>query len=415
MIEELEEMLCTITGFHSCSLQPNSGANGEYAGLLAIKQFHEGNGDTHRNICLIPDSAHGTNPASASLAGMKIVSVKQDKDGFLNIDDLKLKIEKHRDNLAATMITYPSTYGVFENDIKTIIGLIHEAGGRVYLDGANMNAMLGETGPGYFGADVCHLNLHKTFAIPHGGGGPGVGPICCTEELSPFLPNHPLFNIKDNKGLPVSASPFGSASILPISYGYIALMGAKGLKESGNISILNANYMMAKLEKDYKIRFRNENHRCAHEFIIDLTHFKKEVGISEEDIAKRLMDFGFHAPTLSFPLAGGIMIEPTESEDKTELDRFCDAMLTIRAEIQEIEDGVADKENNVLRNSPHSMEEVTGNTWKHPYTRQKAAYPRKWINVRGKFWPTIGRIDNVYGDSNFVCTCPPIEAYEDDE
>lgn len=366
-------------------------------------------------MCLIPNSAHGTNPASAAMCGMKIVPVKVDKNGNVDVTDLKAKAEKHSDNLSCIMITYPSTHGVFENEIKNITSTIHEHGGRVYIDGANMNAMMGNTGPGHIGGDVCHLNLHKTFSIPHGGGGPGVGPICVTKELAPYLPTHPVMPIEGVQGPPVAGAPYGSASILPISYGYIKTVGKKGLLDSSEIAILCANYMAAKLENDYEILYRNEHNKCAHEFIIDLRPFKKTAGIVEEDVAKRLMDYGFHAPTVSFPVAGGLMVEPTESEGKVELDRFLDAMLSIREEIREIEDGRADKKDNVLLNAPHPMTYVSGDKWDHSYSRKKAAFPKKWINQRGKFWPTIGRIDNVYGDRNFICTCPPMEAYESDE
>jgi glycine dehydrogenase len=346
------------------------------------------------------------------MCGMKIVVVNSDENGNVNVDDLKKKAHEHKENLSALMITYPSTHGVFEEEIMTICDTIHNNGGRVYLDGANMNAMMGNTGPGIVGADVCHLNLHKTFSIPHGGGGPGVGPILCTEELSHFLPNHPLIPIEGTRGPVVAGAPYGSASILPISYGYIKLVGKSGLLDSSETAILNANYMASVLEKEYDILYRNHNNRCAHEFIIDLRPFKKSAGIVEEDVAKRLMDYGFHAPTVSFPVAGGIMIEPTESEDKIELDRFNDAMLSIRQEIRDIEEGRSDKVDNLLKNSPHPMEHITSSEWTHPYTREEAAFPKKWIHTRGKFWPTIGRIDNVYGDRNFICTCPPIEDYE---
>jgi glycine dehydrogenase len=358
MISELSEALCAITGFDAVSIQPNSGASGEYAGLLTIQKFHEANGASHRNVCLIPKSAHGTNPASAALIGLKIVPVNTDENGNVDLADIREKAEKYKDSLSCVMITYPSTHGVFEEDIKNITQIIHECGGRVYIDGANMNAMLGHTSPGVIGGDVCHLNLHKTFAIPHGGGGPGMGPICCTKELAPHLPGHAIIPVDGRVSGAVSSAPYGSASILTISHAYITLLGKKGIAKSGATAILNANYMASKLENDYKILYRNKDKKCAHEFIIDLRDFKKTTHVVEEDIAKRLMDYGFHAPTISFPIGGTMMIEPTESESKAEMDRFVDALLQIRQEIREIETGEADEHNNVLKNAPHTMEHV---------------------------------------------------------
>ena len=412
MIDELSESLLAITGFEGISIQPNSGAQGEYSGLLTIRNFHKFNGDHHRNICLIPMSAHGTNPASASLCGMKIVTVKSDEKGNVDVEDLKIKAEKHKENLAAVMITYPSTHGVFEDAILDITDTIHKYGGKVYIDGANMNALMGHSSPQKIGGDVCHLNLHKTFTIPHGGGGPGMGPICCTEELIPFLPGHSIIPIDGRKSGSVSSAPYGSASILPISHAYITLCGDKGIHDSSAIAILNANYMASKLENDYKILYKNKNKKNAHEFIIDLRDLKKKTGVVEEDVAKRLLDYGFHAPTMSFPVPGSIMIEPTESESMLEMDRFCEAMLQIREEIRDIEHGKFDKTNNLLKNAPHTMERVCGDAWDHPYTREQAAFPIKWIHARGKFWPTVSRLDNVYGDRHLVCSCPPMEDYE---
>ena len=412
MIDELSEYLMKITGFEAISMQPNSGAQGEYSGLLSIKNFHISNGEGHRNICLIPRSAHGTNPASAMLNGLKIIVVNSDKNGNVDIKDLKAKAEKHKDNLACTMITYPSTHGVFEDGILEITETIHKYGGRVYIDGANMNAMMGHSSPKKIGGDVCHLNLHKTFSIPHGGGGPGMGPICCTKELEPHLPGHSIIPIDGRTKNAVSSAPYGSASILPISHAYISLAGKKGIHNSSAVAILCSNYMAAKLETEYSILYRNENEKNAHEFIIDLRKFKKSAGVTEEDVSKRLMDYGFHAPTISFPVPGSIMIEPTESESKLEMDRFCEAMLQIREEIREIEDGKFDKTNNVLKNSPHTLNIVSSDEWDYPYTREKAAFPISWIHARGKFWATVSRIDNVYGDRNLVCSCPPMETYE---
>jgi len=415
LFEELEAYLSEITGFAACSLQPNSGAQGEYSGLMTIRAYHEANGDMHRNVALIPDSAHGTNPASAVMAGMKVVVVKCDERGNIDLEDLKAKAEKHTNELAALMVTYPSTHGVFETAIREICQIIHDNGGKVYMDGANMNAQVGLTSPAIIGADVCHLNLHKTFAIPHGGGGPGMGPICVNESLKPFLPTHPVVQTGGEKGISaVSSAPWGSASILLISYAYIRLLGKKGVTDATRYAILNANYIKARLEKEnaYDILYVGEKGRSAHELIIDLRPFKSL--ISAEDLAKRLMDYGFHAPTLSFPVAGTIMIEPTESEDKPELDRFCDAMLQIRKEIDEIASGEADPENNVLHNAPHTLEVVTSDGWEFPYSRSKAAWPLPYLREGHKFWAAVGRIDNAAGDRNLICTCPPLEAYEEE-
>ncbi|HNF70770.1 MAG TPA: aminomethyl-transferring glycine dehydrogenase, partial [Chitinophagaceae bacterium] len=410
LITELEQDLCKITGFDACSLQPNSGAQGEYAGLLVIKAYHQSRGDAHRNVILIPVSAHGTNPASAAMCGFRIVIVACDDQGNIDMNDMRTKVEQHKDQLAGLMVTYPSTHGVFEESIREICDLIHAAGGQVYMDGANMNAQVGLTSPGYIGADVCHLNLHKTFAIPHGGGGPGMGPICVRAQLAPFLPGHPVHRTGGEQPIhAVSAAPFGSASILLISYAYIKILGANGLKQSTMYAILNANYMKARLEKAYKILYTGTNGTCAHEFIVDLRPFKA-LGIEAEDVAKRLMDFGFHAPTLSFPVAGTLMIEPTESEDKAELDRFCDALLCIREEIAAVERGEVDAKNNVLKHAPHTQFVCMADEWNRPYTRQQAAFPLEW--VRGnKFWPSVSRVNNTAGDRQLICTCEPVESY----
>lgn len=411
IISELEQWLSEVTGFEACSLQPNSGAQGEYAGLLTIRAYHEANGDTHRNIALIPSSAHGTNPASAVMAGMKVVVVNCDEAGNIDVDDLKAKAEKHKDHLAALMVTYPSTHGVFEVAIKDICKIIHDNGGKVYMDGANMNAQVGLTSPGAIDADVCHLNLHKTFAIPHGGGGPGMGPICVNESLAPFLPKHSLVEgVGGAQGIgAVSATPYGSASILLISYGYIKMLGSRGLTNATRYAILNANYIKARLADAYPVLYTGAKGHAAHELILDLRQFKP-LGIEAEDVAKRLMDYGFHAPTLSFPVAGTIMIEPTESESKDELDRFCEAMLAIRAEIDEIATGAADKDSNVLRNAPHTQAVIAADEWSYSYSRTKAAFPLPWVHEH-KFWATVGRINQAAGDRNLVCTCPPIEEY----
>ena len=407
LFKDLENWLCAVTGFTACSLQPNSGAQGEYAGLLTIRKYFQFHKQDNRNIALIPSSAHGTNPASAVMAGMKVVVVDCDANGNVDFDDLTMKASAHADNLAVLMVTYPSTHGVFETRIKEIVDVVHQYGGRVYLDGANMNAQVGLTSPGFIGADVCHLNLHKTFAIPHGGGGPGMGPICVNDDLAPFLPGK---NKGDNQEYDVSASTYGSASILLISYAYIKMLGAEGVTQATKIAILNANYIKNKLENDFEVLYLGEKGRSAHELILDLRPFKQ--WISAEDVAKRLIDYGFHAPTLSFPVAGTIMIEPTESEDKDELDRFCLAMLEIKKEIVEIINGEYDVENNVLHNAPHTQALVTANEWTFPYSREKAAFPLSYLHQGYKFWPSVARIDGAYGDRNLVCTCPPLSSYE---
>ncbi len=410
MIRDLENWLMEITGFSGVSLQPNSGAQGEYAGLMVIRAYHQNNNEEHRNIALIPASAHGTNPASAVMAGMTVVVVKSDADGKIDVADLKAKAEQHKDNLSCLMVTYPSTHGVFEESIVEICETIHKNGGMVYMDGANMNAQVGLTSPANIGADVCHLNLHKTFCIPHGGGGPGMGPICCNDKLESFLPGHPVVNTGGDHAITaISAAPWGSASILAISYAYIAMMGGEGLTNATKMAILNANYIKERLSRHYKILYTGNNGRCAHEMIVDCRDFKK-AGIEVEDIAKRLMDYGFHAPTVSFPVAGTLMIEPTESEPKEELDRFCDALIEIRNEVREVEEGKADKENNVLTRAPHTAAVITANNWDRPYSRQKAAYPLSFVRDT-KFWPAVSRIDNAYGDRNLVCSCLPIEEY----
>ncbi|MBS1749009.1 MAG: aminomethyl-transferring glycine dehydrogenase [Bacteroidetes bacterium] len=415
IIDELSKYLCTITGLDACSLQPNSGAQGEFAGLLTIRNFHKAKGESHRNIVLIPISAHGTNPASAVLAGLKVIVIKSDNEGHIDVADLKTKAEQYASSLAALMVTYPSTHGVFEESIKEICRIIHDNGGQVYMDGANMNAQSGLTSPGEIGADVCHLNLHKTFAIPHGGGGPGVGPICVKEHLTPYLPSHIAVRASDNSNghtqyHAVSAAPYGSASILLISYGYLRMLGADGVKAATEYAILNANYMRARLEKYYDILYLGSNGTCAHEFIVDIRPFKSQTGIEAEDVAKRLMDYGFHAPTLSFPVPGTVMIEPTESESKAELDRFCDAMISIYHEIKAIEEGKSDKADNPLQNAPHTMQVVCANEWTHSYTRQEAAFPLAYV-TQNKFWPSVSRVNNTYGDRNLVCTCEPVESY----
>ncbi|MCC6429025.1 MAG: aminomethyl-transferring glycine dehydrogenase [Phycisphaerales bacterium] len=423
MFARLEAWLADITGFAAVSLQPNAGSQGEYAGLMAIRAYHHARGDAKRDVCLIPDSAHGTNPASAVIAGMKVVAVACDEKGNIDVADLRAKAAEHKDTLAALMVTYPSTHGVFEESIKEICQITHENGGQVYMDGANMNAQVGLTAPGIIGADVCHLNLHKTFCIPHGGGGPGIGPIGVAKHLAPYLPGHPVispFATQDSGPTtqdsgsaaigPVSAAPWGSPSILTISYMYIAMMGSEGLKRATQVAILSANYMAKRLEDHYPILYRGKHGRCAHEFIMDCRQFEKTTGIKVEDIAKRLMDYGFHAPTMSFPVPGTLMIEPTESEPKPELDRFCDAMIAIRQEIAQIEQGKLDKADNPLKNAPHTMQVLMGNEWTRKYTREQAAFPLPWLR-KNKFWPSVGRIDNPYGDRNLVCSCPPVAAY----
>ncbi len=410
MIHELERNLSEITGFAATSLQPNSGAQGEYAGLMVIKRYHESRGNHHRDIVIIPASAHGTNPASATMAGMKVVVVKSLENGNVDFEDLQLKVEKHSKELAALMVTYPSTHGVFESHILDITNLIHEHGGQVYMDGANMNAQVGYTSPGLIGADVCHLNLHKTFAIPHGGGGPGVGPICVAEHLKPFLPSNPIMPIGGTQAIEaISSAPYGSALVLLISYAYIKMLGPEGLKNATAYAILNANYLKSVLEKEYDILYTGENGNVAHEMIIDFRKFKS-LGIEVADVAKRLMDYGFHAPTVSFPVAGTLMIEPTESESKAEIDRFAEALLSIKAEIEEIAEGKASEEDNVLKNAPHIMEQITADDWAFPYSRSKAAFPLYWVR-ENKFWATVNRIDEAYGDRNLMCTCAPIEEY----
>ncbi len=408
--DELEAALCEITGFAAVSLQPNSGAQGEFAGLEVMRAYHQSRNEGHRDVVLIPASAHGTNPASAIMAGFKVVVVATAPNGNVDVADLKKKAEEHAKDLAGLMITYPSTHGVFEDAIIDICDTIHKFGGQVYMDGANMNAQVGLTSPANIGADVCHLNLHKTFAIPHGGGGPGMGPIGVAKHLAPFLPGHPLTKVGGDKAIaPVSAAPWGSASILLISYGYIRMLGGAGVTDSTRFAILNANYIKSRLEKHYDVLYTRENGRVAHEMIFDLRAFKAK-GVEEGDVAKRLMDFGFHAPTVSFPVPGTLMIEPTESEPKAELDRFCDALIAIRKEIEDVVTGKADPKDNVLKNAPHTAAAVSINDWSHPYSREQAAYPLPWVRA-AKFWPTVGRIDNPYGDRNLICICPPMEAY----
>jgi len=409
MIKSLEDMLCEITGFPGMSLQPNSGATGEYAGLRAIRAYQAAQGEAQRDVCLIPVSAHGTNPASAAMCGMRIVAIGCDDQGNIDMADLKAKAAKHADKLSALMVTYPSTHGVFEETIVDICDTVHAHGGQVYMDGANMNAQVGLCGPGYFGADVCHLNLHKTFCIPHGGGGPGVGPIGVAEHLKPFLPNHPVIPMGGEQGFgPVAGAPWGSASILPISWMYCVMMGSQGLRSATETAILNANYMAARLNGHYKVLYTGSTGLCAHEFILDLREFKVSAGVTEADIAKRLADYNFHAPTMSWPVAGTIMVEPTESEDKAELDRFVEAMISIRREIADIEAGRMDREDNPLKNAPHTADVVTAAKWDKPYSRAKAAFPMPGIRAT-KFWPTTSRLNDTYGDRNLVCSCPPME------
>ena len=412
LFQQLEEDLAEITGFAGISLQPNAGSQGEYAGLLAIRAYHLANEDGDRTICLIPNSAHGTNPASAVMAGMKVVVVKCDDDGNIDLEDLQAKAEKHRDRLAALMVTYPSTHGVFESSIKDVCALIHTHGGQVYMDGANLNAQVGLCRPGDIGADVCHLNLHKTFCIPHGGGGPGMGPIGVAAHLVPFLPQHPVVDMGQGGTSPVSAAPWGSASILPISWMYVRMMGGQALKRATQVAILNANYVASRLEPYYPILYRGESGLVAHECILDLRPCKKQAGIEVDDIAKRLMDYGFHAPTISWPVAGTMMVEPTESESKAELDRFCDAMIAIYKEVEAIAAGQSDAEDNPLKNAPHTAAMVTADEWEHAYGRQQAAYPAPWTRDH-KFWPVVRRIDNAFGDRNLVCSCLPLSAYEE--
>ena len=412
MISQLSQWLVDITGYDAVSLQPNAGSQGEFAGLLAIRNFLNSKGETQRDICLIPSSAHGTNAASAVMAGMKVVVIACDDAGNVSVDDLKAKIELHRDCLACLMVTYPSTHGVFETAISEICALVHDAGGQVYVDGANLNALVGLAQPGKFGADVSHLNLHKTFCIPHGGGGPGVGPVIARAHLAPFLPNHPLDDAAgpETGPGPVSSAPFGSASILPIPWMYIRMMGGDGLTRATQIAILSANYIAKKLSPHYPILFTGKNGLVAHECIVDVRQFKESAGVTVDDIAKRLMDYGFHAPTMSWPVAGTLMIEPTESESKSELDRFIEALIQIRAEIEEIVTGKVSKDDNVLKNAPHSYAHLLSDKWAHSYGREKAAFPLSWVK-ENKFWVSVGRVDNAYGDRNLVCSCLPPEAY----
>ena len=407
VFRELEAALCEVTGFAEVSLQPNSGAQGEFTGLMVIRAYHGDRGQPERNVVLIPASAHGTNPASAITAGMRVVVVRSRADGSVDVDDLKAKASQHRDRLACLMITYPSTHGVFEDEIRQICHIVHEHGGQVYMDGANMNAQVGLTSPAAIGADVCHLNLHKTFAIPHGGGGPGMGPIGVARHLAPFLPGHPVVRVGGTKAIhAVSAAPWGSASILLISYAYVRMLGAEGMTDATRHAILNANYIKARLERHYPVLYARANGRVAHELIFDLRGFKAG-GVEEMDVAKRLIDYGFHAPTVSFPVAGTLMVEPTESEDKAELDRFCDAMIAIRREIEDVLTGKVDSEDNVLKNAPHTAAVVMATEWRHPYTREQAAFPLPFVRER-KYWPPVGRIDNTYGDRNLFCSCPPV-------
>jgi glycine dehydrogenase len=411
LFHQLESWLAEITGFAAVSLQPNAGAQGEYAGLRVIRAYHRSQGEVHRDICLIPVSAHGTNPASAAMAGMTVVPVACDRHGNVDLTDLEAKAVQHRNRLGALMLTYPSTHGVFEANVRRICQIVHTHGGQVYMDGANMNAQVGLCRPGDIGADVCHLNLHKTFCIPHGGGGPGMGPICVARHLSPFLPGHPVTGLGGEQAIgPVSAAPYGSPSIMTISWVYLALMGRDGLTMATQVAILNANYMAKRLEKHYPILYTGTSGFVAHEFILDVRQFKESAGVEAMDVAKRLMDYSFHAPTVSFPVAGTLMIEPTESESKAELDRFCEAMIMIRAEIQDIIDGRQPRANNLLKNAPHTVSTVTASQWDRPYSREQAAFPAPWVRDR-KFWPSVGRIDEAYGDRNLVCICPPVDAY----
>jgi glycine dehydrogenase len=414
MADELADKLARMTGFHSVTLQPNSGAQGEYAGLLLIRAYHEARGEGHRSVVLIPTSAHGTNPASAKMAGYTVQLIDCDDHGNVDVDDLKAKIDKHRDDLAGLMVTYPSTHGVFEAAIKDICAQVHDAGGQVYMDGANLNALLGVANPGHFGADVAHMNLHKTFCIPHGGGGPGVGPVGVAEHLAPFLPGHPFD--PDCGGAqaigPICATPLGSAGILPISWMYVAMMGAEGLTRATETAILNANYLAHRLSEGYPILYRGEQGRVAHECIVDTRVLRDECGISVDDVAKRLIDFGYHAPTMSWPVAGALMVEPTESESKAEIDRFCEAMLTIAREAREVQKGTWPADDNPLVNAPHTLAQVTADNWSHAYSRQVAAYPAERL-LHDKYWAPVNRVDNAYGDRHLVCTCPPVEAYRE--
>ncbi|MGA1166542.1 MAG: aminomethyl-transferring glycine dehydrogenase, partial [bacterium] len=411
MIQQLEDWLMQLTGFDAISMQPNSGAQGEYAGLLTIRNYHISRGEAHRHICLIPSSAHGTNPASAQMAGMKVVVVNCDSQGNVDVNDLRQKAEAHASELAALMVTYPSTHGVFEEEIRSICDIIQGFGGQVYMDGANLNALVGIAQPGQFGPDVMHFNLHKTFCIPHGGGGPGMGPIGVRSHLAPYLPNHSIIKVAENRtGGAVSAAPWGSPSILPISWMYIRMMGGSNLRTASQVAILNANYVAERLSDAYPILYRGRNGRLAHECILDIRPLKNNSGISEEDIAKRLMDYGFHAPTMSWPVAGTLMIEPTESESREELDRFCEAMLKIREEVRQVEEGIWPLADNPLVNAPHTQMDLPAEVWTHPYSREIAAYPLPGMQTQ-KFWPTVNRIDNAYGDRNLVCSCPTVESY----
>jgi glycine dehydrogenase len=411
IFDELSAMLREITGFDAVSLQPNAGAQGEYAGLLVIRRYHEARGQGHRNVCLIPQSAHGTNPASAAMAGFKIVVVKTDENGNIDLADLEAKAKANAKDLAALMVTYPSTHGVFEEGIQRVCSIVHEHGGQVYMDGANMNAQVGLCRPGDFGADVCHLNLHKTFCIPHGGGGPGMGPICVGRHLAPYLPGHPVVRVGGDEAIgPIAAAPWGSASILLISWAYIRLMGGEGLTQATKVAILNANYIAKRLGPHFPVLYVGRNGTVAHECILDLRKVKRDASVEVEDVAKRLMDYGFHAPTTSFPVIGTLMVEPTESEAKAELDRFCEAMIAIREEIREIEQGKQPRERNVLKGAPHTAEVLTADSWDRPYSRQRAAFPLPWVRGK-KFWPAVGRINAVLGDRQLICSCPPIEDY----
>jgi glycine dehydrogenase len=411
LTQQLEAWLADLTGFAAVSFQPNAGSQGEYAGLMVIRAYHEQRGHIQRNVCLIPVSAHGTNPASAVIAGMRVVPVTCDSAGNIDLQDLQTKCEKYGDILAAFMVTYPSTHGVFEESIREACTIVHHHGGQVYLDGANMNAMVGLVQPGHIGADVCHLNLHKTFCIPHGGGGPGMGPIAVASHLAPFLPTHPVVSTGGSQGIgPIAAAPFGSPNILPISWAFIQLMGGDGLTKATQVAILNANYMAKRLSKYYSVLFTGKNGMAAHEFILDLRTFKKSADVEVEDVAKRLMDYGFHAPTISWPVQGTMMIEPTESESKAELDRYCDALISIRQEIADIEEGRLPHDNNPLKHAPHTIDSIAQSEWPHPYSREQAAFPAPWLHDY-KFWPAVSRIDSAYGDRHLVCTCPPMESY----
>ena len=416
MIRETEEMLCKVTGFAGCSLMPNSGAAGEYSALMVIRQYHISRGEGHRNVILIPASAHGTNPASSTMAGFKILVTATDPEGNIDVEDFRKKAIENRDNLIGAMITYPSTHGIFEESIKELCKIVHENGGQVFMDGANMNGQCGLTSPGEIGADACHLNLHKTFAMPHGGGGPGVGPICVASHLVKFLPSHTMVKTGGEEGIhAVAAAPYGSVGMLPVTYGYLLMLGGEGLAMVTKMAILNANYLASSFEKlGFKILFKGSKGRVGHEMIWDCNMFNKEYGISELDIAKRLMDFGFHAPTLSFPVHGTLMVEPTESEPKEELDRFIEALKTIREEMIEVGEGKADKTDNVLKNAPHTHKVLTADEWSHAYPRSKAAYPLAWV-AENKFWPQVGRVDDGYGDRNLMCTCDPLESYTDEK